>query len=249
MAKQSGLGDNFYVGVFDLSGDVASLEKISTARAVMPVTGIDKSAVERLHGIKDGGFDFTSFFNPSAGRSFPVLKALPTADVVCSYFRGTTQGSPAASCVAKQITYDGDRSDSGEFPFKASVVGNGFGLEWGKMLTAGIRTDTSATSPATGLDTLASASFGAQAYLHVFSVTGTSVTVSIQDSADNSSFLPIASPISFTAVNGGATGTQRIAIGNTATVRRYLRVITTGTFSNAQFAVSIVKNEEAGVVF
>ncbi len=247
MAKQNGLGDNFYVGGVDLSGDVASLESIVTSRAVMDVTGIDKSATERIHGIKDGGFDFTSFFNPAATQSFPTLKALPTTDVTCSYFRGTTLGNPAASCVAKQINYDGSRSSAGEMSFKTSVKGNGFGLEWGVMLTAGKRTDTVATSPATGVDTLASAAFGGQAYLHVFAFTGTSVTVTIQDSADNSSFANISPSLVFAAAT--AVGTQRVSVANTTTIRRYVRAITTGTFSNAIFAVNFVKNETASVVF
>ena len=42
---------------------------------------------------------------------------------------------------------------------------------------------------------------------------------------------------------------ERIAIGNTATIRRYLRVITTGGFTNCTFAVVVVKNEIAGQVF
>jgi hypothetical protein len=247
MAKQSGLGDNFYVGGYNFSGDIASLEAITNSRATLGVTGIDKEAEERIHGIKDGGFDFTSFFNPTAAQAFPVLKALPTADVACSYFRGTVIGSPAASCVAKQINYDGARGDDGEFTFKASVQGNGYGLEWGRQLTAGPRTDTTATSPATGVDTLASASFGAQAYLHVFGITGTRVTVTLQDSADNVNFLAIATPMAFTAAT--AIGTQRISVPNTTTIRRYVRAITTGTFTSAIFAVNFVKNEEAGVVF
>lgn len=247
MAKQSGLGDNFYVGGYNFSGDIASLQGINLSRATIEVTGIDKSALERIHGIKDGGFEFTSYFNPSAAQAFPVLKTLPTTDVQCSYFRGTTIGGTAASCVAKQINYDGTRTDAGELTFNASVQGNAYGLEWGRMLTDGIRTDTTATSPSTGIDTLASASFGAQAYLHVTGFTGTSVTVTIQDSADNSSFANISPSMAFTAAS--AIGTQRISVVNTTTIRRYVRVITTGTFSSASFAVNFVKNEEAGVVF
>jgi len=248
MAKQSGLGDNFYVGVSNLSGDISSLEKITVSRAVLDVTGIDKDAMERIHAIKDGGFEFTSYFNPTAGQAHPVLRALPAADVVCSYFRGTTLGNPAASCVAKQINYDGNRDDSGAFTFKTSVQGNAFGLEWGRSLTAGVRTDTTATN-GTGIDTTASASFGAQAYLHVFSVVGTSVTVTIQDSADNVTFANISPSMGFTAVLGGATSAQRISVVNTTTIRRYVRAITSGTFSSAVFAVNMVKNAEAGVVF
>lgn len=249
MTKQSGLGDNFYVGVNNLSGDIASLSSISTSRGTLGVTGIDKYAQERRHSHKDGGFTFTSFFNDTAGAAHPVLSDLPSADVVCSYFRGTVLGNRAASCVAKQISYDGTRPDSGEFTFSTSVMGNGFGLEWGRMLTAGQRTDTAATSPAAGVDTVASANFGAQAYLHVFSVVGTSVTVTLEDSANNTDFAAIASPMAFAAVNGGTTSTQRIAIANTTTVRRYVRAITSGTFTSAVFAVNFVKNRTAGVIF
>lgn len=247
MAKQSGLGDNLYIEGYNLSGDIGSLEKISASRAVLDVTGIDKSAHERIHGIKDGEMEFTSFFNPSTDQAFEVLSDLPTTDVVCAYFRGTAIGNAAASCVAKQINYDGTRTDTGGFTFKTSVMGNSYGLEWGRQLTAGQRTDTSATSPATGLDTLASADFGLQAYLHVFSLTGTSCTVTLQDSADNSSFAAIGSGVAFSAAP--APGAQRIATSNTQTVRRYVRAITTGTFTECTFAVVLVKNEHAGVVF
>jgi hypothetical protein len=55
--------------------------------------------------------------------------------------------------------------------------------------------------------------------------------------------------MAFTAVLGAATGTERIAVVNTTTIRRYVRAITSGTFSSAVFAVNFVKNEAAGVVF
>jgi hypothetical protein len=215
---------------------------------VIDVTGIDKSARERIHGIKDGGFQFVSYFNDAAGQAHPTLSAPPTTDVICSYWRGTTLGNPAASCNAKQINYDGSRADDGSFTFATAVEGDGFGLEWGRSLTAGIRTDTAATNGAS-IDTTASADFGAQAYLHVLAVTGTSVTVAIQDSANDTDFAAIGSPMTFTAVLGAATGFERISFANTATVRRYVRAVTTGTFSNAQFAVNFVKNEIAGEVF
>ena len=48
MAKTSGLGDNCYVGGYDLSGDIGSLGKISGSVATIDVTGINKSAFERI---------------------------------------------------------------------------------------------------------------------------------------------------------------------------------------------------------
>src|SRR6266536_1609305 len=88
MAKQSGLGDNLYVAGVDVSGDIGSLSSISSNIKPIEVTAIDKSAMERLGGQRDGSLEFTAFFNPSAGQEHSVFSALPTADQVVTYFRG-----------------------------------------------------------------------------------------------------------------------------------------------------------------
>jgi hypothetical protein len=247
MAKSSGLGDRLFVSGYDVSGDIGSLSNVHGGPATLDVTGITSSAYERLGGLRDGGLGFSAFFNDSANQAHSRLKLLPTADQIVTYFRGTTQGNAAASHIAKQINYDPQRGSDGSLIFNVDTQANGFGLEWGLQLTAGQRTDTTATSPATGLDTLASAAFGLQAWLHVFAFTGTSVTVTLQDSADNSTFAAIGGGVSFTAATGITS--QRIATANTQTIRRYVRAITTGTFSNAVFAVQVSKNDTAGITF
>lgn len=252
MAKQSGLGDNFYVGGYDLSGDTASLDNISGGPAVIDVTGINKSAYERIGGLRDGHVEWTSHWNPdTVGVTFTehtALAGLPTTDVGVMYFRGTTLGDPAAALVGKQINYDPTRADDGKMTFKVQVEANAYGLEWGRNLTAGIRTDTAATL-GTGIDTTASLSFGGQAYLQVFAFTGTDVTVKIQDSADDVTYADVAS-FAFTQVTSGRQ-TQRIALTNTATIRRYVRAttVTTGGFTSCAFAVVVVKNDTAGISF
>lgn len=240
MAKQSGLGQNLYVGGYDLSGDIGSFAKIFGGPKPWPVTGIDKFAVERVGLERDGGMSFVAYFNPSTGQAHERFSALPTADVVCSGEIGTTLGGPAALLVAKQIGYDGKRNQDGSYTLNVDMVANGFGLEWGVQLTAGKRTDTAATN-GTGVDqTTVSTAFGWQAYLQVFAVTGTSVTVTLQDSADNVSFANLSGG-AFTAATGVTT--QRLASpGATDTVRRYVRAITSGVFSNAVFAVSFVRD-------
>lgn len=245
MAKQSGLGDNFYVGGYDLSGDIGSLSRIGGGIATFDVTGIDKSAVERIGGLRDGEISFNSFMNDSTGQAHTRLKTLPTADVVVSYFRGTALGNQAASLVAKQINYDGTRNNDGMLTYSTQAMANAYGLEWGTQLTAGKRSDTTATSPATGVDFTASTSFGWQAYLQVFSFTGTSCTVTLQDSANNSAFAGFTGS-AFTAATGVTT--QRLEGAAGSTVRQYVRAITTGTFSECTFAVMFVKNEST-VVF
>ncbi|MFF4834105.1 hypothetical protein [Streptomyces sp. NPDC001315] len=252
MAKASGLGDNLYIQGFNASGDIQQLGSIGGGPALLNFTGIDKSAYERQGGARSGAVEFTAFFNHVAvtGGTHEKLAALPRTDVILTYCRGTTLGDPAASVVAKQVNYDPSRGDDGMLTFGVSAQSNGFGIEWGQQLTAGIRTDTAATN-GTGIDTTASLSFGGQAYLQVFSpFTGTDVTVKIQDSADNVTFADVAG-FSFTQITGGAPLAERIALSNTATLRRYLRVatVTTGGFSALSFAVNVIKNEAAGVVF
>ena len=149
MAKQTGLGDNYFCGGFDLSGDTNSLGKISGGPALIDVTGINESAYERLGGIRNGGIDWVSHFNPT--NAHVALSPLPTADVILTYARGTTLGNPAACMVAKQINYDPTRAANGAITFAVGAQSNGYGLEWGVQLTAGLRTDTAATN-GTSLD-------------------------------------------------------------------------------------------------
>jgi hypothetical protein len=239
MAKASGLGDFCYVDGFDLSGDIGSLSKISGGNSPLVVTGINKSAYERIGGKRDGEIDFTAFHNTAAGQEHPVLSALPTTDRQVSYFHGAAIGAEAASCVAKQINYDPTRGDDGSLTFTVQALANANGLEWGLQLTPGIRTDATATN-GTSLDqTTVSTVLGWQAYLHVFAMTGTSVTCTIQDSADNATFATLTGA-GFTAAT--VPGAQRLQGASGATVRRYVRVATTGTFTNAQFAVVFIRN-------
>lgn len=244
MAKQTGLGDNLYVAGFNLSGDIGSVDEIGGGNEPLTLTGIDKSAYERGAGARDGRINMMSYFNPATGAEHDVFSALPTTDVIVSYFRGSAIGSPAASMVAKQLNYDGTRGDDGAFTFKINAVANAYGLEWGEELTAGIATQGGAGA-LSSLDygaAIGTTAFGLQAYLHVFSFTGTSITVAIQSSTDDGAgdaFADVTGAV-FTAATGVTS--QRIATATNASVERYLRVNTTGTFSAATFAVQVVRN-------
>jgi hypothetical protein len=248
MSKTGGLGDNLYLTGNDISNDVGALSKISAKTAVLDVTGINKSAIERLPGLRDGMVQFAPWFNKTGAHA--VLSTLPTSDVILSYFRGTTIGNAAASLNGRQLNYDGKRDNKGALTLDVTNDGDAYGLEWGLQLTAGIRTDTTATNGSTlDLGAAPAGSYGAQAYLHVFAITATDVTVTIQHSTDNASWGTLAS---FTAVaTANAHSAQRIATSNTTAVDRYLRAITTtsGGFTSIQFAVMIDVNLTAGTVF
>lgn len=248
MGKQSGLGDNLYLDGYDISGDTNSLNRIGGGPAPWPVTGIDKSAFERIGLLRDGGLDWVSYFNPATDKAHDRLSLLPTTDVIGTYCRGTSLGSPAAGIVAKQVNYDPTRGQDGSLTFAVQSQGNGFGLNWGVQLTAGKRTDTGAAS-GTGVDLgTGSTSFGLQAFLHVFSFTGTDVTIKLQESSDNGAGDAWADVTGggFTQVTSGPTR-QRIATASNLTVERYLRVTTTttGGFTSLVFAVAVMRNDTA----
>lgn len=242
MAKRTGLGDRFYLGGVDLSGDIGELGRIGGGPSPLEVTSISKSAVERIGGKRDGSIEFSSWFNPSTAASHDVLGNLPTGQVIVTYCNGAAIGNAAGACIARQVNYDANRGEDGSLAFAVAAQSDSTGVEFCEQLTAGVRTDTAATNGA-GLDlTTVSTSFGWQAYLHVLSVAGTSVTVALQDSADNVSFAALTGG-AFTAVTpAGAPTAQRLAGGSTATVRRYVRVVTTGTFSSAAFVVVFARN-------
>jgi len=94
-----------------------------------------------------------------------------------------------------------------------------------------------------GTMTKTSTNFGASAYLHVFSFTGTSITVKVQDSADNSTFADL---LTFTAAT--AAGAERIQSSSaTGIVRRYVRAISTGTFNPCTFSVAFTRHLAASI--
>ncbi len=252
MTKRSGLGQAFYLGGYDLSGDTGAGDEIGGGLAgTQDVTGIDKSAIERVGLLRDGRLNWTSFFNPEKAADIPgttrdhshaVLSSLPTTDRHMMWATGTSIGSPAACMVGKQIDYNPTRGADGSLTISVSSQANAYGLEWCELATAGIRTDTTGTNGASLDLGTGSTAFGLQAYLHVFAVTGTSVTVKLQESSDNGAGDAWADVTggSFTAATG--VGAQRIQTGRTQTVERYLRVVTTGTFTNARFAVAVARN-------
>lgn len=232
MAKLSGLAQRFFLGGYDLSGDVAAITRCASPRPTFEVPGINRSAQERLLGLGDGEISFTTWFNDATGQEHAALKGLPTADVQVIWATAATIGASAAGLIAKQVNYDPTREADGALSIAVQTLANGTPLEWGELLTAGVRTDTAETQ-GTSLNNSASSASGLAGYLQVFAFTGTSVTMTIQESSDNGSTDPFATSIAFTAATGRTSERKTV----TGTVEQYLRVITTGTFTNVQFAV------------
>lgn len=245
MAKQSGLGDQLFVSGYDLGASINSIGSLSTPRQTLPGTAITMSAEARQFGLRDGAAEFTSYFDAATDANHDVLSALPSTDVHLMYLRGAALDNKAIGMVGKQIDYAGTRADDGSLLFNVQAQANAFGLDWCRQLTAGKVTHSSATN-VTAIDTTASASFGFQAYLQVFSIGSGTAEIDIQDSADNVSFANLTDG-AFTDVTGRTV--QRIQSASaTQAVRRYIRVATGGTFTNLVFAVCINKNKNTRAI-
>ncbi len=96
MAKENGLGwttcsvDSSAGALKAIVNDVGSLE-FSTPRAVIETTGIDKSAMERLHGLADFSITLNgAAFNDAADAQHDVFKDLSNVRTVTLVVSGQT---------------------------------------------------------------------------------------------------------------------------------------------------------------
>ena len=86
MAKESGLAITT-LSVDDSGGSVCAIKnditnfQFSTPRAVQDVTGVDKSAMERLLLLADFSITLNGVFNDAASQSHAVFKTVPSTSV------------------------------------------------------------------------------------------------------------------------------------------------------------------------
>lgn len=105
MAKESGLGfsalsvDDSSGSVCDIRSDVTNFE-FSTPRAVQDVTGLDKSAMERLLLLADFSITLNGVFNDEASKSHAVLKTVPSSSVA-----RTTTITVSGQTLAPEVLY------------------------------------------------------------------------------------------------------------------------------------------------
>lgn len=222
---------------------MGSVDQISGGPGLLDVTPINASAHVRIGGQRSGSMQFTSFFDVATAAFVDGLHTLPRTDVIGCYFRGAALGNPAACLVAKQANYDPTRGTDAALTLKVDLESNAYGLEWGEQLTAGLRTDTTATI-GTAFDDTAATSLGGQAYFQLTAFAGTSVTIDIK-SATSSGGTYATTGLTTTAMT--AIGAQRLATSGSTTINRFLKVVTTGTFTSAVFSVAFIRNATATV--
>jgi hypothetical protein len=85
VAKESGIGmtvtvDDAAAAGQAITNDVTSIS-FSTPRGLQDITGLDKSAIERLLLLADGTVTINGVFNDDSNKSHAVFKTVPTTSV------------------------------------------------------------------------------------------------------------------------------------------------------------------------
>lgn len=117
MAKESGLGwstlsvDDASGTPQDIRNDITNLQ-FATPRAIQDVTGIDKSANERLLLLADFSVTLNGVFNDAANKSHAVFKTIASTNVNRTVSIGVSGQTLANECVLTD--YPLTRGDGGE---------------------------------------------------------------------------------------------------------------------------------------
>lgn len=126
MAKTSGLGAAVLVqdasaSAKTISNDITNFQ-FSTPRAVQDVTGVDKSANERILLLADYSVTLNGVFNSaSSNMSHDVFKTIPSTSVVRSVELdpiGTATGAPALVVNCVLTDYQLTRANTGELTWQ-----------------------------------------------------------------------------------------------------------------------------------
>lgn len=234
MAKQTGIPSKLWIDALDASGDIGAINAINSSRAQLDVTSIQDDFMARLPGIGDASLSFTSYFNTAGAHA--QLRAMGTSNKIITAALGTGIGAAAATMVGPEISYSTVRGADGSLVSTTEAnSNNGQGNEWGSL--GANQTFASAGSAAT-LDGAAATTTGAAAVLHLTSIASGTATFKVQDSSDDSSYTDVTG-LAFTAASAGTA--QRVSTAAGATLRRYVKVVATGTFGTAVAAVNIIR--------
>ncbi|MCZ4509949.1 hypothetical protein O3Q52_17440 [Streptomyces sp. ActVer] len=138
MAKENGLGwtgmsiDDSGGTLRDIRNDLTNIQ-FATPRAEQNVTGIDRSAMERILNLADMSFTGNGVFNDASNMSHDVFKTVPSTSVAREFslnVSGQILGT-APTCTLLFTDYALTRGDDGALTFSVpGVLANGAVPTW-----------------------------------------------------------------------------------------------------------------------
>jgi hypothetical protein len=134
MAKETGLGwttlsvDGSDAAANDIKNDVTNFE-FSTPRAVQEVTGVDKSAIERLLLLADFAITLNGVFNDAADKSHETFKDVGSTSVTRTVSLAVSGQTLANECLLTD--YQLTRGDDGSLTWSVpGVLQDGTAPTW-----------------------------------------------------------------------------------------------------------------------
>lgn len=127
MAKLTGLGatltvDNASGVAKDVSSSVTNFD-FAVPRGVEDVTGVDKSAMERLLLLADFSVTFNGVFDTTTDKSHDVFSSVSSTSVArTTKIQPTSGATPYLSCETLYTDYQVTRADSGALTWQAPGV-------------------------------------------------------------------------------------------------------------------------------
>lgn len=124
MSKETGLGwttysvDNAAGSLKDIKNDVTALN-FSTPRGVQDVTGLDKSAYERLLLLADFQCEPSGVYNDATDRAFPVLSSAGNSNTIRTNTIVVSGQTLTCECVLTDFKMT--RPQSGELTWSAPL--------------------------------------------------------------------------------------------------------------------------------
>ena len=238
-----------YIAGYDMSGftrAIGPLEETFDEADLTTIADAGKGFLPNQGHIKVGTLN--GVFDPvTAGLH--DLKTLPnerTLLIAVGIRAAPAQGDPTFNAVQQQLAYQASEEGGAivvTLPFSewsGEAVSRAYSRAWGVLLHA-LAAETVVNSAA-GVDGSAATLLGGYMGYQVTAGNGTA-TLKVQDSADNAIWADLSG-----ATTGVLDMTVRrgaiVAIGNTATVRQYLRwQIVFGTATSVTFSMSFVRGK------
>lgn len=241
MSAVHGKGTKVLVNQYDLS---SFLNEATTTKSAdtAETTTFGAGSVTRIAGLGDGKIALKGLFDGSAtGLDALVQPMVNGTDEVVTVAQGG-YAIGASATIGQGLLENYETSSPVKDVVSASLdITSDGGLEVGRVLAGGRATANALTDNATGVDNAAASANGGIAVAHLtgYALVGGNVTVKVQHSTDNVTFVDLVTVLSAVTAVGSAIAT--VAAGTN--VNRYLRaqITTTGSSGSVTTTLSFAR--------
>lgn len=234
MAFQFGTNAKVYLGAYDITTYFRRFG-ISRTKQLLETTSFGDTARDFIEGLKTGTISLDGLFEPTNDTQDEQLNAIFTSTTVTTPISlapgNDTLGNLAYVAIPLDIEYSIDTPFEDLISVSAQMQASTEILRGHSLHALGAETTT---GNGTGVNNGAASSLGGRLNHHVTAFSGSSGTLSLEDSADD---------ISYAAVTGGSygpiTAADSTTINITGAIRQYSRIARTGTFTSITFASAL----------